>query len=464
MTIPQPLLAQLKQFGQDHVLRWWDRLNSDQQRGLVEQLQALDLARLQRLYEDRGRSFPLPDPHHIQPVPVLPRRSPDNARYRKVGEAALAAGQVAALVVAGGQGSRLGAVQPKGMFPVGPVSQKTLFQLHCEKFQALRQRYRADLPLLVMTSTATDVDTRQFFRDNRFFGLPEEAVIFFRQGTMPALALASGKLLLESPGRLFLSPDGHGGTLTALAGSGLLDRLRRRGVRHLYYFQVDNPLVEVADPVFIGAHTEQHSEASSKVVAKLGPTEKMGVFAQVEDRCTIIEYSDLPAELAQQTDAKGRLRFWAGSPAIHLFDLDFLARMADLSDSLPFHLARKKVPCLDETGQTIQPASENALKFEKFIFDLLPQAQRWLVVETTRAEEFAPLKNSTGPDSPETVTQAISDLAAAWLTAAGCEVPRTQDGSLSYPLEISPLFAMDAEQLTSKLRPPIKITGPTYLH
>jgi len=384
------------------------------------------------------------------------------AEARRRGEEALRRGQVAVLLVAGGQGSRLGFEHPKGMFPIGPVTDKSLFQIHAEKVLALRRRYGRPVPFLVMTSPATEAETELFFRQNRYFGLPASEVFFFCQGTMPALDLATGRLLLEAPGRLFTSPNGHGGTLTALADSGLLEQLRQLGISQVFYFQVDNPLVKVADPVFLGHHLAADAEVSLKIVPKEGPTDKLGNVVQVEGRCTIIEYSDFPEELGRQTDTTGRLRLWAGSPAIHIFDLAFLRRVTQDRAGLPYHIARKKVPYLDEGGHLVKPSQENALKFEMFIFDVLPLAQRWRVVETSRREEFMPLKNATGPDSPATVRQAISDLAADWLQKAGVAVPRRPDGSAAVPLEISPLYALDADELAAKVDRGLRITGPTY--
>src|SRR5262249_4442543 len=183
----------------------------------------------------------------------------------------------------------------------------------------------------------------------------------------------------------------------------------------------------------------------------------------VDGRCTIIEYSDLPEVLAKQTDEHGRLRIWAGSPAIHVFAVEFLDRVTRGGGQMPFHIARKKVPYLDPSGTLVKPEKENPLKFEMSIFDGLPLAQRWTGVETSRREEFVPLKNATGPDSPVTVAQAISDLAADWLTRAGVAVPRRPDGSAAVPLEISPLFALEAEELAAKVDRSRRIDGPTYL-
>jgi UDP-N-acetylglucosamine/UDP-N-acetylgalactosamine diphosphorylase len=292
--------------------------------------------------------------------------------------------------------------------------------------------------------------------------LQSSDVFFFRQGTMPAVDLETGRLLLEAPGQLFTSPNGHGGTLTALADSGLLHALQERRIRHLFYFQVDNPLVKLADSVFLGHHLLARSQASSKIVAKEGPKDKLGNMVLIDGRCSMIEYSDLPEDLARQTDAEGRLRIWAGSPAIHFFDLEFLTYVTADAERLPFHLARKKVPYVDETGKVVEPSKENALKFEKFVFDVLPLAERWTVVETNRREEFEPLKNATGPDSPATVRRALSRLAADWLEAAGVRVPRDSQGEPAVPLEVSPLFALDDKELAAKVGKPVAIDGPRY--
>jgi UDP-N-acetylglucosamine/UDP-N-acetylgalactosamine diphosphorylase len=455
------LRDRLRQYGQDHVLVGWERLSELERRELISHLAALDLDELRHLYERRETCYALPACDRIQPAPIVPRGA-DVAAARARGEEALRRGEVGVLLVAGGQGSRLGFERSKGLYPVGPVSGKSLFQIHAEKVLALQRRYGAAVPFLVMTSPATDAETRAYFADNGYFGLPADDVWFFVQGTMPALDLETGRLLLERPGRLFLSPDGHGGTLTALADTGLLDRVHRRGVQHLFYFQVDNPLVQIADPVFLGHHLAGRAEVSSKVVPKLGPADKLGVIVQVEGRCTIIEYSDLPPQLAHERGADGRLRLWAGSPAIHVFDVEFLGRVTRQADLLPFHVARKKVPHVDPEGRPVQPRAENALKFERFIFDVLPLAERWAVVETSRAEEFAPLKSAEGADSPAAVRQALSDLAAAWLQAAGVDVPRRPDGSAAVALEVSPLFALDAEEFATRIDRHTVMEAPQY--
>jgi len=454
--IPDDLRQRLRQYGQEHTLAFYDRLDERRQAVLIDQLRSLDLEQLRRLYAQRDKTYAVPPAERIRPVPVIPHDSPDNPARRERGEQALRQGKVAVLLVAGGQGSRLGFDHPKGMHSVGPVSKKSLFAVHAEKVLATARRYQTRVPFLVMTSLATHEETLDFFRRHEFFGLPAADVSFFQQGTMPALDLNTGRVLLEAPDRLFLGPDGHGGTLTALASSGLLAQMKERGVEQVFYFQVDNPLVKIADPTFLGHHLDARAEVSSKIVAKRSASEKVGVFAQVDGRCTLVEYSDLPETLAGETDPSGRLRLWAGNPAIHVFGVSFLERMTRDPDGIPFHVAKKKVPHVDADGRPVEPAGENALKFERFIFDVLPKAERWTVVETTRETEFAPLKNASGDDSPATVERAMIAQARDWITKAGGVVGE------GVAVEIGPLFALDAEEAARKLPPGTRVEAPQY--
>lgn len=448
------LMSHLKSHGQEHLLTGWDGLSPEERESFTAQLRAIDFTKIAELFakkDEPGASLPPRD--RIAPLPV---EQPAAAAV-EIGEGALRRGEVAVLVVAGGQGSRLGFEQPKGMFPVGPVSGATLFRIHAEKVLALTRRYGKPVPLLVMTSPATHSETVADFEQERNFGLPSGQVHFFQQGTMPAVELATGKLLLEKPGQLALSPNGHGGTLTALADSGLLARLKSAGIKHVFYFQVDNPLVNVCDPAFVGRHIQADAEVSSKVVFKERPEEKVGVLATVDGRCAIIEYSDMPKAMTEERAADGTLAFRAGNPAIHLFSVPFLERVTSGHQRLAFHLARKKVLHWDPaSGQTVNPDEPNALKFELFVFDALPMAERWLAVQAKREDEFAPLKNADGPDSLETCQALMVGQARRWLTAAGATV--AGDAAV----EISPLFALDAAAVKMKVKPGTVVSGTTY--
>jgi UDP-N-acetylglucosamine/UDP-N-acetylgalactosamine diphosphorylase len=455
---PPDILHRLKVHHQEHLLQGWDHLSVDRRTHFVTQLAGLDFEELERIYARKNEPHAvLPPRERIAPLPVELRYDITPTSIA-VGEDAIRRGEVAVLLVAGGQGSRLGSDRPKGVFPVGPVSGASLFQIHAEKVLALRRRYQARVPFLVMTSPATDADTRDYFHAHDFFGLPHDDVFFFQQGTMPAVELATGRLILEEPGQLFLSPNGHGGTLTALADTGLLAELKATGIRHVFYFQVDNPLVRVADPAFVGRHIETQSDASSKVVFKDRPEEKVGILSLIDGRCGIIEYSDLPNEMANERAPSGELVFRAGSPAIHVFSVSFLEKVTSGATRLAYHIAKKKVPVLG-----LAPAIENALKFEMFVFDALPLADRWLAVAVDREDEFAPLKNATGADSPQTVRQLMIGRAAKWLRGVGVSVPMTGTEP-TFPLEIGPLFAVDEGQLKSKLVPhEFRIDGPIHL-
>jgi len=453
------LHEQLRQHQQDHLLAAAEHLHEQERERFFDQLSALDLRLLKHLYDSRQHSNSPPDVSRIQPLPVQPANAHVNVAV-PLGEEALHRGEVAVLMVAGGQGTRLRCDQPKGMFEIGPVSNKTLFQIHAEKVLARSRRHAGRIPFLIMTSRATHEETTGFFRRQNYFGLREEDVFFFCQGTMPALDLATGQLLLEAPGRLALSPDGHGGTLAALYQAGLFDVLRKRGVRHVFYFQVDNPMVKVADPLFIGQHILAQSQVSSKVTPKFNPKDKVGNFVLHEGRCTMIEYIYLPEEMATRQDNSGKLLFRAGNPAIHVFDLGFLEGLQEHKHPLPFHPVCKKLKYwCHETKTVVEPKQENALKFEKFIFDVLPMAERWLAVETTHREEFAPLKNLEGPDSPDTVRKAMSDLHADWLEKVGVRVPDREHQAV----EISPLFALDAEEVAERILSSWTLPGSMYL-
>jgi UDP-N-acetylglucosamine/UDP-N-acetylgalactosamine diphosphorylase len=239
--------------------------------------------------------------------------------------------------------------------------------------------------------------------------------------------------------------------------------MKTLGVRTLFYFQVDNPMVKIADPAFVGLHRQNDAEMSFKVIEKVAPDEKLGVIVQVDGKPQVIEYSDLPDELAELREPDGSLQLWAGSIAVHALERSFVERLVEGDVRLPFHRAIKKVPFVEETGEILKPDAPNAVKFERFIFDALPLASRFALVETDRAVEFEPLKNATGPDSPATVRQRMSDQFADWLEAAGATVERRNDGSVPFGIEISPLYALDAAELKSKLPPGLVVEGPLHL-
>jgi UDP-N-acetylglucosamine/UDP-N-acetylgalactosamine diphosphorylase len=452
-STPESLKTKLQEHDQHHVLAHWDKLKNPEQSQLKSQLDDVDFHQLKKLVADQSTGEDYNALVAKAELPQAIRLPPAHNAWNPMqalsaGRAALEAGQVGVIVVAGGQGTRLGFDKPKGMFPIGPVSHATLYQILAEGVLAKKKQFGQAVPLYVMTSDATDAETKKFFTENKNFGLPKKDVHFFKQGTMPAVDAKSGKLLLETTCSLAMSPDGHGGLVAAFAKSGCLDDAEQRGVKYLFYAQVDNPIVHLCDPEFIGYHILSASEMSSQVIAKRSPTEKVGNLVTIGGKTRIIEYSDLPAEHGERKTESGEPIFWAGSIAVHVIDVAFLKRVVDSPDGLPFHKANKKVPCLDESGEPISPDSPNAIKFERFIFDLLPLASEALALEVPREKAFAPVKNAPGEkfDTPETVKEQLIALHTGWLQDAGVEIaPGT-------PVEISPLAATSAAELAEKIK------------
>ena len=457
------LLDILSPHGQEHLLRFWDRLDAAGRESLARQVRAVDWALIERLYHGRHDQTDFRQlADRAEPPPAFRLDSAKNRfaphEARDCGRKALGDGRVGVVLVAGGQGTRLGFEHPKGMFPIGPVSGHSLFQIHVEKILAAGRRDGVRIPLWLMTSETTHDETVEFFDRHDRFGLAEEDLRVFCQGTMPAVDAATGEALLEEPDRLALSPDGHGGMLAALQRSGALDEIAERGISQLFYLQVDNPLVDICCPELIGYHLLSGSEMSTQVIAKREPLEKVGNVVRVDGKLMVIEYSDLPDEVARRRNPDGSLEIWAGSIAVHVIDTALLERAAGDHEALPFHVAHKRVACLDPSGRTIEPPTPNAIKFERFIFDLIPQAENSIVVEVDPAEGFAPLKNASGheQDTPEWVKAQMVALHRSWLSRAGVEVA---DG---VEVEISPLWALDAGEVAEKIRPGTRVTEPEY--
>jgi UDP-N-acetylglucosamine/UDP-N-acetylgalactosamine diphosphorylase len=451
-AISEALIESFRKAGQGQVFAFVDRLDPDGRARLLSEAAEIDLGEVDRLVRTlvAGGAAPAVDLEGLAPAPYerLPSKggsAPAWSAAKAAGEAALRAGRVAAFTVAGGQGTRLGYDGPKGTFPVTPVAHHTLFQVFAEKIIAAGRRYGRPLHWFIMTSHQNHEATLAYFEEHKYFGLDGARVHLFRQGRMPAVDFA-GKILLETPGSIALSPDGHGGSLRALQRSGSLDLMASEGIDTLSYFQVDNPLVRCIDPAFIGWHISRGSEMSSKMVAKAYAEEKLGHFCARRGQLVVIEYSDLPMEFQRQTDpGTGELRYGAGSIAIHIIDREFIRRMAGGAGELPFHRADKKIATVDGSGAPVKPQKANGVKFELFVFDALPSARDPVVVETARADDFSPVKNAEGVDSPATCRDAQLRQFSRWLHGAGTAVPTDASGKPDFNLEVSPLFGYDEE-------------------
>ncbi|MEI7901785.1 MAG: UDPGP type 1 family protein [bacterium] len=433
--------------GQEQVLRFWDSLDAGERAQLLDQIAGLDfasIARMQAMLQAQAGAAVAGEPAAADVVELT-----GDARVAAyaAGDAEIRAGKVAVLLVAGGQGSRLGYEGPKGAYSIGPVTGRPLFYFHARKIVGLCRRYGVRIPFYIMTSDVNDVATRAHFEDHNYFGLDRNDVTFFVQGMWPALD-EQGRIILDQPGHIFMSPDGHGGTLTALEKEGCLADMDRRGINTVFYFQVDNPMVEIADPAFIGLHVARQADLSVKLCAKRDPKEGLGVVVERNGRHAMVEYTELTDEQASRRTAAGELAFKYGSVAIHVFSFAFMK--AEANKALPLHIAHKKIPVCAEDGTVTRPEKNNGYKFEKFIFDVLPDAKTVVSLAFDRAEEFSPVKNATGSDSPATCKHDMQAKWLRWFKAAGIQVPTTAAGAPVFPLEIDPAYALDVTDLKKK--------------
>ena len=422
--------ATLAQHGQEHLLAFYEELSPEGQQGLLDQLGGIDFDAIDGMidrYVRRPVDPPVPD--DLEPATYYPHEpggSYDAAHYRDVGQELIRAGKVAAFCVAGGQATRLGWSGPKGTFPATVVTGKPLFRVLAEQVVASRNRYSVVIPFYVLTSPLNDTVTRSFMQDNNCFGLRRRNLFMFPQGLLPSFEIGTGRMLLADKGTVAMNPDGHGGSLHAMAVSGALADMRARGIEYISYVGVDNPLVKVIDPLFLGLHAaapDSSAEMSSKMVPKTDPDEKVGVFCRSGGKTIIVEYINLPRELAEQRDGDGHLCFGSASIAVHIISVKLVESLTEgVTLALPLHAARKIVPHVDpDTGERIEPKTPNAVKLESFVFDALPQAGSSIVYETSRTEEFAPIKNARGPDSPATSHQLQSDRSGEWIESHGAE-------------------------------------------
>lgn len=480
--------------GQSHLFHFWPQLSESERVALQSQLESLDIERVNRIYakaissEKEAKSSagqevfePLPDDATDSAIGDVQKEK----EWRKVGLEAIARNEVGVLLMAGGQGTRLGSSAPKGCYDIGLPSHKSLFQYQAERIARLqvvaaKENGKKDgsvvIPWYVMTSGPTRPETEAFFKKNSFFGLNPENVIFFEQGmlnpkfdriksinsccfyclsfigTLPCLT-NEGKVILESPSRVAVAPDGNGGLYAALRrplsstnkSHTVLSDLSSRKIQYVHGYCVDNCLVRVADPVFLGYCLSKQADCAAKVVPKSEPTESVGVVALRGNRYGVLEYSEISEEQARRRDEKtGELAFRAGNIVNHFYTTGFLNEVESFEEELAFHIARKKIPNVDfANGQLVKPTKPNGMKLEMFVFDVFPFTKRFAVLEVERKEEFSPLKNApgTGSDDPETSRRDLLRQHKRFLEDAGAKLEEGVE------IELSPLVSYAGEGL-----------------
>ncbi|MBN1446232.1 MAG: UTP--glucose-1-phosphate uridylyltransferase [Candidatus Omnitrophica bacterium] len=438
----EELISLLEKHEQVHIKKHLLMLSADEQKIFLKNVSGMNFELVFRLYETfSGKSS------HASSgwKDILPPRVIDaglSAREKEnilpAGEESIAGGQTAVMIVSGGQGTRLGYPHPKGMYPISPVKGKPLFRIFSEKIRALSLKYKVPIPFLVMTNPETNEEIERFFGENNFFGLEKKDVFFFSQEMLPSLA-PDKKLILKDRTSVIANPDGHGGSLKSFWQSGLLGKMEETGITRIFYCHIDNPLVKVDDPLFLGWHIKENADFSLKVVRKRTPDEKVGNFVMADGKPRIIEYIELPDTMRDMKDSAGNPVFWAGSIGIHFINTSFIKSLNKNGFALPYHRQVKKIK--QEKG-----LEKEIWKFETFVFDALPLAGKICCLETLRDEEFAPLKNKDGKDSPDEVRKFMVNLCRKQLADAGIDVPP------DVKIEISPLAAQyDKSKLAEKV-------------
>lgn len=423
-----------------HVFRFWSTLNEDQRKALERQLYGIRIDLLEK--QKQLIREPIASMENVF-EPFEEFEFSGNLERRLLGQQLIEQGRVGCLVLAGGQGTRLQHLGPKGTYPISLVQQKTLFQMCAEKVKAASQKAGRALNVAIMTSPDNDKETRSFFQKHQFFGLSSSQISFFVQGTLPLLD-AEGHLFLQKPWQIATGSDGNGHSLLCFARSGILNQWRKQGVEYLNVILIDNPLADPFDGELLGFHHQQQVDVTLKCTEKLIPEEKVGVLVKQKGRYQVIEYSEMSCQEKADRRPDGRLKHCCANLSLFCFSLSFIQHIFDLDLSLPLHQAWKAAQYVDDKGFSHLSTQPIAWKFETFIFDWLMNTKKVAAILYPREECFAPLKNAQGNDSPESVRKALQQSDRRVIQSI------TGMPSPDFPFELAAEFYYPTPDLLSK--------------
>ncbi|KAL6714066.1 UDP-N-acetylglucosamine pyrophosphorylase [Lecanora helva] len=451
---------------QAQVLAFYDELNVAEKASLFERLSSINPSYINEITKKALQpTSSTKEDVTLEPLPeaatasILDSKTEDIEKWYEAGLDLVAEGQVAVVLMAGGQGTRLGSSAPKGCFDIGLPSHKSLFQIQAQRIYKIQElaekksgKKNVIVPWYVMTSGPTRGPTEKFFEEHKYFGLQKDDVVIFEQGILPCIS-NDGKILLESKSKVAVAPDGNGGIYQALLTSNVRTDMRKRGIKHIHAYCVDNCLVKVADPVFLGFSASKDVDIATKVVRKRSAKESVGLILLKNGKPDVVEYSEIDTATAEAKDPKQPeiLKYRAANIVNHYYSFRFLETIEQWVHQLPHHVARKKIPYVDtEKGETIKPEKPNGIKLEQFVFDVFPMLdlQKFASMEVKREDEFSPLKNAkgTGEDDPDTSRQDILSQGKRWVQAVGGSVV-SESGNDDAGVEVSPLISYGGEGL-----------------
>lgn len=397
-------LKKLKHYGQEQLLDRYNYLDDVKKEKIIHQIKHIDFDQIMDLYKNKDKKVDEKEANitNIEYTDKAKLSKEEYKKYYDLGKKVIEDGKYAVVTMAGGQGTRLGYVAPKGTFKIGGGIDKSLFEALSDTIKEARAEYNTSIPWYIMTSRENNNATEKFFEKNDFFGLHYEDVKFFKQGELP-MVNTNGKLMLDETGIIKLAADGHGGVFEALHKNGYLEDMKKRGIEWVFISGVDNVLAGLVDPIAVGLSIENGTLATGKSVVKRGPTEKVGVFCKKNDRPYVIEYTEITDEMANAKNEDGELLYGESHILTNLFNIKALENIS--KNKLPYHSAFKKAKYMNSNGEVIKPETPNAYKFEAFIFDAFESLDDMSILRVKREDEFAPLKNAEGEDSPDTARQ-----------------------------------------------------------
>ena len=396
----------LKKYGQEHLLNHYNDLDEKKKEILLKQIKEIDFELVNKLY-DSTKEQKINTSDKITPIEYLDKYKLNDQYkyYEAIGKKAIKEGKLAAVTMAGGQGTRLGHSGPKGTYDIGLDSHKSLFELLSDSLKEEGKKYDVIIPWFIMTSRENNKDTVEFFEKHRYFGYKKDKnIFFFEQGELPMMD-TEGKILIGEDGLIKLAADGHGGIYESLVKTKMTNKMRELGVEWVFIGGVDNCLVKMVDPVLMGIAIDKKVTVACKSVVKANPHEKVGVFCKRNGKPNVIEYSEITDEMAEATDENGELLYGESHILCNLFSIEAIERMG--AEPLPYHVAFKKAKYIDKDGNLVVPDSPNAYKFEAFLFDAFGEVDDMAVLRVKREEEFAPVKNAddVGVDCPKTARE-----------------------------------------------------------